>query len=67
LTQALDSFAAAEAKHAKNRRWALTTETADLTIHKVHVAVPLEQAFDVFTTGPRRAARRDPSVGVGAS
>jgi uncharacterized protein YndB with AHSA1/START domain len=30
----------------------LTTETADLTIHKtLHVAVPLEQAFDVFTTG----------------
>ena len=30
----------------------MTTETADLTIHKtLHVAVPLEQAFDVFTTG----------------
>ena len=29
----------------------MTTETADLTIHKtVHVAVPLEQAFDVFTS-----------------
>ena len=30
----------------------MTIETADLTIHKtVHVAVPLEQAFDVFTAG----------------
>jgi uncharacterized protein YndB with AHSA1/START domain len=29
----------------------LTIETADLAIHKtLHVAVPLEQAFDVFTT-----------------
>jgi hypothetical protein len=29
----------------------LTIETADLGIHKtVHVAVPLEQAFEVFTT-----------------
>lgn len=51
-SQALDSYQAAAQAHQAQEADRMTTETAELTIHKtIHVAAPLERAFDVFTNG----------------